>query len=187
MRINWHILSQALSFYKDLGYRYIEVPWMVSEEATKITAPKNKPLLTTMEKDLVWGFPVGSAEQGFLQLMLDGKLPKGRYVSCSPCFRNQEKDDEYHFPQFMKVELFNNYDASYEALEKMLDNAMEFLSFYVDVNIKVMSDENEPATAIDLIANGIELGSYGIGKYKEYEWVYGTGVAEPRLSQVYVL
>lgn len=29
----------------------------------------------------------------------------------------------------------------------------------------------------------LELGSYGIGSYKDYKWVYGTGLAEPRLSQ----
>jgi hypothetical protein len=32
---------------------------------------------------------------------------------------------------------------------------------------------------------GYELGSYGIRKYKNlFQWVYGTGCAEPRLSIV---
>jgi len=40
-------------------------------------------------------------------------------------------------------------------------------------------------TAIDIVTvnSNIELGSYGIGSYENYKWVYGTGLAEPRLSQ----
>jgi len=32
--------------------------------------------------------------------------------------------------------------------------------------------------------NGVELGSYGIRECKFLKWIYGTGCAEPRLSQV---
>jgi hypothetical protein len=38
--------------------------------------------------------------------------------------------------------------------------------------------------SFDLICKGIELGSYGIRKYNNHKWIYATGVAEPRLSQV---
>ena len=34
----------------------------------------------------------------------------------------------------------------------------------------------------DLMINGIEVGSYGLRMGNGYEWVYGTGLAEPRFS-----
>jgi hypothetical protein len=35
----------------------------------------------------------------------------------------------------------------------------------------------------DINFNGIEVGSYGIREFEGFKWVYGTGAAEPRLSQ----
>ena len=36
---------------------------------------------------------------------------------------------------------------------------------------------------LDILSlDGIELGSYGFRKHLDYGWVFGTGVAEPRLS-----
>lgn len=36
----------------------------------------------------------------------------------------------------------------------------------------------------DIVFRGIELGSYGIREHKYLKWVYGTGLAEPRFSNV---
>ncbi len=47
---------------------------------------------------------MGSAEQGFVQLMLDGKLPLGSHMAAGPCFRDDEVDD-LHQKTFFKVEL----------------------------------------------------------------------------------
>jgi hypothetical protein len=39
-------------------------------------------------------------------------------------------------------------------------------------------------TQVDIEFAGIELGSYGIRSCDFLDWVYGTGVAEPRLSSI---
>ena len=36
----------------------------------------------------------------------------------------------------------------------------------------------------DLEYNGIELGSYGIRSCEYLDWIYATGLAEPRMSMV---
>lgn len=187
-QINWYLISNAISFYKNLGYKYIEVPWHVSNKANLITAPKNKNILRTVYGglDYIYGYPIGSAEQGFLHLLLEGNLPKGRYVTCSPCFRNEEPNDGFHFNQFMKVELFVYNDEIIEEFHKMINNAECLFTHYVDCELMIMSNDEEGfTTAIDIVTvnSNIELGSYGIGSYENYKWVYGTGLAEPRLSQ----
>jgi hypothetical protein len=35
----------------------------------------------------------------------------------------------------------------------------------------------------DIEYNGVEIGSYGIRKTSFLEWIYGTGLAEPRFSR----
>lgn len=177
--IEWKILANAIQFYIDLGYDYVEVPWMVSKEACEITAPPGKQLLRTLEGTNEYGYPVGSAEQGFLQLSLTGKLPPGNYVTCSPCFRNGDYGDKWHFPQFMKVELFDSLPQGDLSLSNMVFSAKCFFSKFALPEIREINE-----TALDLEIDGIEVGSYGIGKYKDFSWVYGTGVAEPRLSQI---
>ena len=34
------------------------------------------------------------------------------------------------------------------------------------------------------LKNGIELGSYGIRQFKDYKWIFATGLAEPRFSKI---
>ena len=37
----------------------------------------------------------------------------------------------------------------------------------------------------DILINGIEYGSYGIRTFKDFYYIYGTGVALPRFSKIY--
>ena len=62
-------------------------------------------------------------------------------------------------------------------MNKMIDSAKEFYSNYLKVQVSEIQDEMYDK-------NKIELGSYGTRKYKNIEWVFGTGLAEPRLSRV---
>jgi hypothetical protein len=42
----------------------------------------------------------------------------------------------------------------------------------------------ETEQGYDLECNGIEIGSYGIRSCEYLEWIYATGLAEPRMSIV---
>lgn len=68
-RIYWALIPRALLHYKTYDYEYIEVPWVISEEALRVTLPSDRVGHRTQDGPLV-----GSAEQGFVQMYLDGEL-----------------------------------------------------------------------------------------------------------------
>lgn len=175
--IDYMKLANSINFYKQRGFKQIEVPWVVKAKTSMITAPSVDCLINIDPRQ--GGTLVGSAEQSFLQMVISKQITPGQYVACTPCFRNEENIDELHWDHFMKVELFKN-DAVNESELKILTNtALLFFNTYTDSEI-VKTD-----IGYDIVAKGIELGSYGI---REHEltgpWIYGTGCAEPRLSTV---
>jgi hypothetical protein len=176
--IDYSKIIDALNYYQEEGFKYIEVPWIVSEEADQITG-KGLPIW----KGLL-GVHVASAEQSFLQLILDKNLKPGKYVSCTPCFRN-DKLDEIHHKWFLKVELidFIGYSKLTKskqspAIKNMINTAKGFFDRYTEVRIEEVEDH------LDLSLLNTEIGSYGYRETKEFSWVYGTGIAEPRFSQI---
>lgn len=176
--INWKLISDSLEYYKTKGYKYIEVPWIVSDEAVK------KTFLGNSVKSR-HGEVVGSAEQSFIQLMLEGKLQYGKYVAASPCFRDELVYDDIHFPYFFKVELISiNPQSSKSDMYECIDHAQEFFALNCDKRDIVILVKTEDG--IDLNLNSIEIGSYGIRNSQGFEWVYGTGLAEPRFSQAII-
>ena len=60
-------------------------------------------------------------------------------------------------------------------------DAQQFFSLHVPVDL-VKTDDERSDESYDIESNGIELGSYGIRQHENITWVYGTGLAEPRLS-----
>lgn len=162
-------LAAAQEYYENLGYKNIEVPWVVDKDVNLITAPPN-PTLYPLENK----FLVASAEQSFIQSLKDGKLPPGRYQATTPCFRDDELD-ELHQRYFMKLELFDNTRDGDSYMRTVLDS-QEFFSKYVTVERKLT------AVGMDLESGGIELGSYGVRETPYGKFVYGTGCAEPRLG-----
>ena len=184
--ISWGNVAKALTYYQGLGYKYLEVPWVVSDEAIGVTLPPGGRATTTQHGPLV-----GSAEQSFIQLALDGKLAPGRYVAATPCFRD-EPEDHLHKRSFFKVELIQLYaepllgDTSGERVRDMVRHA---LGFY-DTLIKVPSGSLQPtymqptSEGWDIMCKGVELGSYGYRSYWGFHWVYGTGYADPRFTYV---
>lgn len=167
--IDYNLIAQAVNYYKDIGFKYIEVPWVVPEEYNKITFPGPFPFKTE------YGVLVGSAEQSFLYLASLGKLKYDvPYVAVSPCFR-EERVDETHHKSFIKVELFTLGWAS-----TLLRTAAKEL--YMALGLMPHLVETEQG--FDWYAKGIELGSYGDRQHKELKWSYGTGLAEPRTSYV---
>lgn len=176
-RVDWERLGKAVKYYEGLGYKYVEVPWTVSPYATRVTFTGE--VLTSQAGDLL-----GSAEQAFLDMALRREYIPEKAVTVSPCFRMEPQYDELHHLSFMKVELFSRNTELYL---RMLIDARNFFKTCGIRNIK--EEYQDLATPVDkiqkdLIADDIELGSYGIRKYGQIEWAYGTGLAEPRTSTV---
>ena len=176
--IDYNKLSDALSFYTNCGYDYVETPWLVSQEAINETIPVDRTGLSTE-----YGSLVGSAEQGFIELLINGRKIK-KSCSISPCFRDEPVYDSLHQVYFMKLELFEP-TATVDRLESMLKDAQDFYSGYLEVSLLEISEE-----LIDIIDSktGIELGSYGFRHLSNgTSFIYGTGLALPRLDVVLAL
>ncbi len=194
--VNYSLIGRAIEFYKGIGYEYVEVPWEVSTAAAAMTCLDNTKILHTHSsspsgKMLNHGSAlVGSAEQGFFELWIDNKLPKGSFVACSPCFRLNEPDTPYHFPQFMKVELGKmiyysdeHCDDIANEISIMRNHARSFFDAHTNHEVKEVKvgDVGE----WDLEINDVEVGSYGARVLSNDNiWIYGTGLAEPRFSMV---
>lgn len=170
--VDYSKISHAIEFYKGLGYKYIETPWIVSGEAKAITFGGEK------EKTPL-GILVGSAEQGFLELMLQGKLSRRTpYVSAGPCFRFDDNGkSQDHLPYFFKVELFYLCD------EVLGEDAINWSNLMVNDAKRYLGGWSvKTEDGVDLLLGGVEIGSYGIRTYSNFTWAYGTGLAEPRHS-----
>lgn len=167
---NWCRLGFAVEYYRTLGYKYVELPWTVPKSIMKATIGD----LNIIESGL--GPLIGSSEQAFVERDYNGKLGDGKFMSCTPCFRDDE-EDETHRPMFMKVELYQNIDVNPDGLEEMVEDASGF--FFTETKNAVILETIE---GCDIEVNGIEIGSYGIRRFKHVNWIYGTGLAEPRFS-----
>src|SRR5690606_31703766 len=85
------------------GYKRVDLPWHANLAAIKSTLDDVGRAFELSEVGLL----IGSAEQAFVQAMMNGTLGVGRFVALTPCFRNEPVFDEVHQPYFMKVELFD--------------------------------------------------------------------------------
>jgi len=171
-RIDYRKLAAALDYYELKGYEYLEVPWVVSREATNVTLPKDRQATTSSIGDLV-----GSAEQSFIELLLRGVTIQ-KACAITPCFRDEEAYDDLHHAYFMKLELIDT-DATQENLAIMIADAVGFLSHYLEVAV-----EKTGKGMYDIVSkkSSIELGSYGFRDTPVGRFIYGTGVALPRLD-----
>ena len=174
--IDYKKLIRAIDFYEGYGYKYIEVPWTVSENIANITKPIEARNFYVNNKCLV-----ASAEQSFLELSINYNLLPGRYCSMTPAFRDEAVFDRLHAPYFMKLELFQSIDVNFENLAFMIDKAERFFSQYCNTTKAITEDGFDINTQ-----QGIELGSYGIREYNGFQWIYGTGCAEPRLTRAII-
>lgn len=177
MKIAWKYIAQAIEFYENEGFEYVEVPWIVGPEAVTVTLPEGHKAYETTGGSLV-----GSAEQSFLAMALEGRLEPGQYVAASPCFRD-DTPDELHQNTFFKVELVRicrrDQNIGDYAVRKMARTAK---GFFVGMPNGWSANVVETEQGLDIELNGIEIGSYGHREYGDWQWVYGTGLAEPRFS-----
>lgn len=180
--INWTAIAHAQKMYQGFGYEPVEVPWLVGDEAINATLPGGATPYIVQTGDSL----VGSAEQSFVDLMVNGLLKPGNYQATTPCFRN-DPVDEIHQKYFMKVELIRYFNRPLtenqvnDEMFEIISGAQTFFGHYLPIVMSIETPEGEDIVDTEF---KIELGSYGVRTYKDHTWIYGTGVAEPRLSQV---
>lgn len=174
--IDYKLIDKSIKYYENLGYNRIETPWLVTDAIDSITRPKGvEPyIVSNKNKNLV-----ASAEQGFLYLYLKGFLPKGKFQSVSPCFRN-EKFDLTHTKYFIKNELIVTDVVTLENLNNVVNHSYEFFKDLFGSETMVVSEGD----GFDIVYDNVELGSYGIRECSFLKWIYGTGLAEPRTSSL---
>lgn len=180
--IDYKLVARAIEAYEREGYKYVETPWYVGDEAVAATLPEGKKGFDLGHPTLKLGKLVGSAEQGFLQMMLDGTLKPGFYQSAGPCFRDEQALDAQHHYSFFKLELINYLDPKEEfAFARVMAHHADMVMW------RLFDKEHEvkcvPTDAgYDLEINGVEVGSYGYREHAGHRWVYGTGLALPRAT-----
>lgn len=184
--IDYTLLGKAQEFYSKKGYHQIDIPPWASKEIIEITIPPIKYPDLMYRLDNTGKYLTGSAEQGFLYLVAKGLLHPGKYFSITPCFR-YEPQDFSHRKCFMKCELFHLEPREKCALGLLKLDAEQFFKSLTDDTLVTVGSDDEPRECdivghVDILLNGLEIGSYGTRRHKGFTWIYGTGLAEPRFS-----
>lgn len=182
--IDYKILFESLDYYIQNGYQRIEVPWTVTEAVDSITRPDGVEPYTISNKNKNL---IASGEQGFLYLYLKGYLSSGKYITMTPCFRN-DSYDLTHSKTFMKSELIivePDMKCIDVLIDDMIGEAIQFFSkYFKKSDLKIVKIDDSFDIEVEINGNSYELGSYGFRKYKHMRWIYGTACAEPRLSRL---
>lgn len=183
--INYQILADSIPYYENNGFTRIESPWTVSSYVDDLTRPKDKLPFKLEHKDKCL---VASGEQSFLYLFLKDFLPKGKYQTITPCYR-MEAFDFTHTKYFMKNELIITDDVREDKMIETVNLAAKFFEKYIPkehirieptiegYDVTWQKEKSKDPTPI-------ELGSYGIRETELGAHIFGTGVAEPRLSRI---
>jgi hypothetical protein len=191
--IDYMMLGRAQDYYDANGYRIIDAPWLVSEQVSNITRPEQAPHYFVTKEGKTKTF-VASGEQSFLYLMAKGQLPTGKFQTITPCIRN-DAFDELHVKYFMKCELihFSRGAIADEEVDDVVEKAMGLFKALACrpeklAVVRTRPDNLNPfvdvGTTYDITYGGVEIGSYGRRRCVLGEWIYGTGLAEPRFSRI---
>lgn len=181
--INYDNIHKSIEFYEKRRYIRVESPWTVTESISSLTRPVGSKDFTILEKNKVL---VASGEQSFLYLYVKGFLPKGRFQTVTPCFRD-EVFDTTHSKYFIKNELIVTDEVHIGVLMEMVIQSKVFFKSILGNKFKVediRTGDNSFDIVVKINNKEYELGSYGIRHCEFLSWVYGTGCAEPRLSFV---
>lgn len=173
-------LMVAASFYQQKGFQPVDVPHVVRREISDLTRPSDRRELYHVDGKAVYS---ASAEQGFLELLSNGKLSEGSYQAITPCYRDEPELDDIHFKVFLKLELaIVGGDAQANA-NHMCEVAKKFFRSLGIRPFKVNAVNVLSPLQCDLVTGkGLELGSYGVRSGVSKPYAYGTGMAEPRTS-----
>lgn len=177
----WQNLTAFANFYLDKNYLDFAQPWFASQQATEVTLPPGAVPTVLHGESLL----LGSSEQAFIDRMIEGHMPSGRWQALTPCFRREPTYDTFHHPYFMKLELihYQPLDAA-SALSDMLEMALKAFQTVSRHSKNRNFQIEQTDMGYDLTLAGHELGSYGVRTYQDHTWVYGTGLAEPRFTTV---
>ncbi|KWA84196.1 hypothetical protein WL29_22815 [Burkholderia ubonensis] len=184
------LLHLALQWWQLRGFQYVDLPWMVPTNYADAHRPDFCRDVPTLH-----GSFVGSGEQSFLMLHEEDRLPAGApgYIGWTPCLRD-EVLDETHQHGFMKAEWFvplTEADISqWRRLVLDLMGAQESMFRAVAlagigvprVGMLFVYEQSGPEQ-IDLVLNGLEVGSYGLRRFNGRPYLYGTALALPRFTQ----
>jgi len=118
---NWRILVKALDFYAQHGFVEVDAPWLVSSAAGAITRQAQCDGFWIREREVI-----ASGEQGFLDMILQNKLAPGRYVTLTPCFREEAEVSDTVRDYFAKVEIIDTLNP--EAWLALADLALGLLN-----------------------------------------------------------
>lgn len=186
--IDYSKIAESIKHYEMCNFIRIETPWLVPTKISNITKPTDVKdfYIPEFNKSLV-----ASGEQSFLCSIIKGRLPFGLYQTVPPCFRDDENDTLHH-KYFIKNELiriYKRYDPNCELdLQIIIQLCKDFFSKYLPSEelevIKTPVNNGITLINFDILFRKIELGSYGIRKYQNLNWIYATGCAEPRLTTV---
>ena len=187
-------MSQVLEHWQRLGAVYVDLPWCAPEVFVEATRPATARRAPETPEGLV----VASGEQSFFWLAHTGQLPDASLmIGWTPCFRDEPAHDTLHHHCFIKAELFawvapwtggDTWRAVYPPqLKRLIVQAQSW--FHDQIRQR---NPNACAPQIiqveehmwDLVHNGVELGSYGCRLHPTLNrpYLYGTALAEPRLS-----
>lgn len=178
--IDWSLLAKAAQFYAQAGFTQTETPYALPEVYHSYTKPHNDPSFI-LNNGVFKEQPhelVGSAEQGFIYLILNDLVhTQEKLFSITPCFRCDNYDD-LHQPWFMKLELFH-YSSEFNDIILMVNLVKKFLELQTKSPLIIV---NTTVTSYDLELNGIEVASFGFRVVEGLTFIYGTGLALPRFS-----
>lgn len=178
----WRNLVRLGESYAGRGFVDLPQPWVASQRAMEATLPPGAVATVLHGEDLL----VGSAEQAFIDRMIQGVLSPGKWQTITPCFRREPIYDALHHPYFVKLELIHYMPENPErALQEMLEiaqNALQDRVRYHSLIHKLQITRERTEIGWDLNLLGHEIGSYGIRQFEGHHWVYGTGLAEPRFT-----
>lgn len=174
--VNYELIARSINYYKDLGYRQVEAPWLIHESASKHTKPTGSMEFVVNDGKSDTVLPA-SGEQSFIHMSMTGELEVGKYQTVTPCFRD-DIPDELHQTQFIKNELII-VDPAADDLDNMVHDATKLFGELFREPIHVQQTD----IGFDIEYNGMELGSYGYRTLPNgVPYIYGTGLAEPRTS-----
>jgi hypothetical protein len=199
--IDYSILAGSISYYEHHGFSRIEAPRLVPDEILNITKPDGVHPHEVIKNGKKKNF-VGSAEQSFLYLINKGFLLPGRYQAVTPCMRD-DNFGLYHTKYFMKNELIYFGDVTVDAVQPLMKIAYNFFLEYTNnalvrpakspgsLNYHNRREAEEMLKIVrttddswDIELCGVEIGSYGLRSCSFATWIYGTGVALPRLTRI---
>lgn len=174
--IDYGLIQQSVDYYETNKFARVESPWTVSEAVDNLTKPKDRQAFQLKHNDKCL---VASGEQSFLYLYLKNFLPKGQFQTITPCFRF-EPFDILHTKYFIKNELIKTDVVNDYELEKIIDVCFNFYLKFFGNKLEIIKTD----IGFDIEIDGRELGSYGIRSCDFLTWIYATGCAEPRTSNL---